>query len=79
MKKLDIFYNRLVKIGITVTLTGNMPWVYVASINGVAVKQTYMSDHGFVLGYQTNNGFIFEKDLSPLFTLLRKFSHLNTF
>lgn len=41
------FVNRLHKIGIDVELIGNYPWVYLASVNGEAVKEQFRAEHGF--------------------------------
>ena len=34
MDKLTTFKNRLSKIGIEITLSGNIPWIYLSSVNG---------------------------------------------
>lgn len=44
---ITIFINRLQKIGITVELIGNYPWVYLDKVNGKKVQGTYEADHGF--------------------------------
>lgn len=51
MKKLDNLISRLLKIGIDLKLVANVPWIYVDSINGIKIKETFESDYGFVLGY----------------------------
>lgn len=51
MEELDVFYNRLKKIGIEVTLAMNFPWIYLLTVNGKSVKEKFDSDHGFVLSY----------------------------
>lgn len=44
---IERFVERLRKIGITVELRGNYPWVYLASVNGIAVKERFHANHGF--------------------------------
>ena len=68
MKNVEIFYNRLKKIGIEITLFGNYPWIYFDSINGKRVKEKLGSDHGFVvfIGSDFMNG-------SDTFNLIRKY------
>lgn len=44
---IDAFGNRLKKIGITVELGGNFPWIYLDKINDVRVEEKYRARHGF--------------------------------
>lgn len=71
MNNLDIFINRLDKIGIKLELFSNIPWIYIAGINGKVVTEKYASDWGFVLGY-LNKEFTFE-NLTEIFKLIRKY------
>ena len=48
---LTIFVNRLNKIGISVELVGNYPWIYLSKVNGVSVDEKFMSNHGFALAF----------------------------
>ena len=45
--KMSRFAERLKKIGIHVELVGNFPWVYLDTVNGVKVTETYKGRHGF--------------------------------
>ncbi len=47
MNDVEIFVNRLSKIGITVTFIGNIPWIYLDTVNSKKVKGTYLAEHGF--------------------------------
>ena len=49
------FYERLKKIGISVELSGNFPWVYLYKINGVLVKERFKATHGFCCFYQSTS------------------------
>lgn len=66
-----VFIGRLAKINVNVTLAGNYPWVYLSSVNGIKVKETYLSNHGFTAGFlQKEFKFI---DLKILFKTIRKY------
>lgn len=47
MTTIDSFVNRLKKIGITVELAGNYPWVYLETVNGYEVNERFYANHGF--------------------------------
>lgn len=68
---LEVFIKRLSKVGVTIELLGNYPWVYIDKINGKKVKEKRASDWGFVLGY-LNKEFTFE-NLREIFKLIRKY------
>ena len=43
--------------GVTITLAGNYPWVYIETINGKPVTEKHASEHGFVFAvYQLKGG-----------------------
>jgi hypothetical protein len=75
MKKLEIFLERMKKIGINLELVGNYPWIYLDRINGKKVKEKFDSRHGFVIGYSPiKPGQHFEfKDTKVLFELLKEY------
>ncbi len=75
MKELGVFRERLSKIGIDVSCSGNFPWVYIDKINGNKVKEKHNSEHGFVVGYapiRLGSKFTFET-LSEIFKIIRKY------
>lgn len=49
MTTITSFHNRLAKIGIDVTFTGNYPWVYLDKVNGKVVRERYEGNHGFTV------------------------------
>ena len=51
MDKLTVFVDRLKRIGIDVELIGNYPWIYIGTINGKKIKETFEADHGFTIGF----------------------------
>lgn len=67
------FYNRsalerviarLEKIGITLELLENFPWVYLGSVNGIPVKEIKNARHGYCIDYIIDKRHInFRRDL----------------
>ena len=51
MDKLVVFIDRLKKIGINIQLTGNFPWIYIDTINGRKVTETFEANHGFTIAF----------------------------
>lgn len=45
--------KRLSKVGIDVQFSGNLPWIYLDSVNGVKVKQTKNARHGYCVAHCT--------------------------
>ena len=76
MDKLTIFTNRLEMIGIKVELVGNLPWVYIDSINGKKVTEIYQGNHGFTIAYLTVKDGILFTDLHEIFKLIRKYADI---
>jgi hypothetical protein len=57
--------RRLEKIGISIELSCNVPWVYLDSINGVKVAEKKNARHGYCITYNTvdRRNLNFRKDL----------------
>ena len=70
--ELNVFVGRLKKLGITINISGNFPWCYLAEINGKKVKEKKDSEYGWVIGYR-NKYFKFTDDTKYLFKLIRKY------
>ncbi len=68
---LTVFTRRLEKLGITIKVSANYPWMYIDEICGKRVKELKDSDHGWVVGYR-NKYFKFS-DTKKLFKLIRKY------
>jgi hypothetical protein len=51
MDEIEIFVNRLKKIGIEVILVGNIPWVYLHKVNGNTVTEKLNANHGFTVAW----------------------------
>lgn len=76
--KLDTFLKRMKKIGIEITLLGNIPWIYIDTINGKKVTEKYSANHGFTIGYypvKIDDVFEF-LDIKKVFELIRKYRHV---
>lgn len=76
--KLDVFVERLKKIGIEVKLSGNFPWVYMQEINGKRVTETFQANHGFTVMFLPgrNDSPVSEfTDIKEIFKLIRKYTN----
>ena len=45
--KIGSLVRKLAKIGIEVEFSGNLPWVYLHTVNGKRVTERYCGNHGF--------------------------------
>ena len=76
--KINVFVERLKKIGIEVKLVGNYPWVYIDEICGTKVKEKFEGNHGFTLiflparTYSPPSEFT---DITEIFKLIRKYTN----
>lgn len=69
--QLETFINRLRKIGIEIELSLNYPWVYLVKVNNNPIKEQFMANHGFTLGFATKKGFF--TDITEIFKTIRKY------
>ena len=75
MNKIEIFKNRLNKIGIEINLIGNFPWIYLDTVNGNKVKEKFMANHGFTIAFlplKSNKSLEFT-DIKEIFSIIRKY------
>ena len=79
MNEVEIFINRLKKIGITIELVGNIPWIYLYKVNGNKIQREdwINANHGYTIAwYPVKLG---EKpqlnwhDIKTTFKLIRKY------
>lgn len=77
MNEVEIFINRLKKIGIELELVGNVPWIYLESVNGNKVRpEDYTSKYGYTIAWypvKLNETFNLDKDIKRTFYLIRKY------
>lgn len=68
-RKLERLKRRLSSIGTETKFCMNYPWVYIVSINGKPITQTYYSDHAFTVCFATESRWL---NLKKLFKLIRQ-------
>lgn len=78
LNSLEIFINRLKKIGIELVLFGNFPWIYLGEVNGNVVTEKFRSEHGFTLGYYSSTqekreGYCPLLSIKETFKIIRKY------
>lgn len=66
------FSNRLKKLGIETELIANYPWIYLRSINGISVTETFAGEHGFTAFFDGSRGCKFS-DRKKVFELIRDY------
>ena len=76
--EINIFIRRMKRIGIELQLVGNVPWIYLDSVNGNKIKREdfYLANHGFTIGWTgvrlgTEPHLIEEWDM--IFKMIRKY------
>jgi hypothetical protein len=83
MDELRVFRKRLKKIGIEIELRGNIPWIYLESVNGNKVKPEdwVNANHGYTIAwYPIRNGeevIINWQDIKKTFEIIRKYESNN--
>jgi hypothetical protein len=73
--KLTSFINRMNRIGIDIELFSNIPWIYINSINGKRVTETFEANHGFTVAFlpvRVDKEIEFT-DITEIFKLIRKY------
>lgn len=77
MTTINSFVQRLKKIGITVELIGNYPWVYLDKVNGKKVKNKLYANHGFTVFFRATRVGHTDRitDIPLIFKEIRK--HIN--
>ena len=82
MNELTMLKNRLEKIGIEITLKGNIPWIYLESVNGNRVKyEDYNSNHGYTIAWyplREDEEITLNYDVKRTFKIIRKYGKSNT-
>ena len=77
MDEIEIFFNRMKKIGIELELTGNIPWIYLKSVNSNLIKEEdYTTDYGYTIAwYPVRMGTEphLDSDLKKTFYIIRKY------
>jgi hypothetical protein len=77
--ELEVLKNRLSKIGIEIELIGNIPWIYLRSVNGNFVKkEDWTANHGYTIAFygSKTDGISLDSDTSRMFRVIRKYYKL---
>ena len=72
-----VLRNRLLKIGITIEMFSNYPWVYLESVNGNRIRHEdyFYGNHGFTIGFnpvKVGHEFMYT-DIGRIFQIIRKY------
>jgi len=77
MNEIQIFINRMRKIGIELELEGNVPWIYLKSVNGNRVREIdYNANHGYTIAWypvRLGDKPHLDSDLNRTFDIIRKY------
>ena len=76
--KINVFVERLKKIGIDVKLSGNYPWVYITEICGKRVTEKFYGNHGFTIIFlpvRNDSPPSDFTDIEEIFKLIRKYKY----
>lgn len=75
MKKIDVFIERMRKVGVKIELVGNFPWIYLNKVNGKKVTEKFGAEHGFNVAYLNTKvkGNIDFVNIKETFKIIRKY------
>jgi hypothetical protein len=77
MNEIEVFINRMKKIGIELKMVVNVPWIYLVSVNGNPIKEEdYNANHGYTIAwYPVRMGIEphLDSDLNRTFDIIRKY------
>ena len=76
MNEVEVFINRMKRIGIKLELMGNIPWIYLHSVNGNRVERIdWSSDWGYVIAWLPvyDKKPILDEDIKRTFEVIRKY------
>lgn len=68
---IDRFVRRLERIGVTVELIGNYPWIYLRKVNGKPILDTFAGNHGFTAFFLHGDGIARFSDRRKVFERIR--------
>ena len=77
MNEIQIFVNRMKKIGIELELEGNVPWIYLEKVNGNRIRpEDYSDNHGYTIAWypvRLGEKPHLDSDLNRTFDIIRKY------
>jgi hypothetical protein len=80
--EIDIFVERLKKIGITIELAGNIPWIYLNKVNGNKIQREDFinANHGYTVAWYgvryDSKPHLNWDDMKTTFKLIRKYKNI---
>ena len=81
MNEVEIFINRMKRIGIKLDLVSNIPWIYLYKVNGNRVlPEDYNSNHGYTIAWypvKLGEKVHLDSDLTRTFKVIRKYRWAN--
>jgi hypothetical protein len=79
MDQLKPLIDRLAKIGIEIKVSGNIPWIYLVSVNGNKIQPEDFANanHGYTIAWisvhKDRPGVKLDEDLKETFRIIRKY------
>ena len=77
MNEVQLFINRMKRIGIELELEGNAPWIYLKSVNGNRVRpEDFNANHGYTIAWypvKLGDTLTLDSDLNRTFAIIRKY------
>lgn len=79
MNEIIVFKNRLKKIGITIEIMGNVPWIYLHTVNGKRIEPEdwVNANHGYCIAWASvrlgEEPHLNWEDMKTTFKLIRKY------
>jgi len=77
MNEVEIFVNRMKRIGIKLDLVSNIPWIYLYRVNGNRIQpEDYNANHGYTIAWypvKVGQKVHLDDDLKRTFEVIRKY------
>jgi hypothetical protein len=77
MNEVQIFINRMKRIGIELELVGNVPWIYLEKVNGNRIRpEDYSDNHGYTIAWypvRLGDTVKLDSDIKRTFDIIRKY------
>ena len=80
MNEVEIFINRMKRIGIELELMGNIPWIYLHKVNGNRIQpEDYNANHGYTIAWspvRNDQDYRLDYNWKEMFRIIRKYRNL---
>jgi len=78
MNEVEIFINRMKRIGIELELISNYPWIYLHKVNGNVVQPEdwINANHGYTIAWspvRNDQDYSLDHDWKEMFRIIRKY------